>query len=101
MSQEIKFTEQEIAEIRMLQGKFQQKIVDFGHFHMERMQLLKLVKDLEDREKKADEGFENLQKMESELLEKLTKKYGEGQLNLEDGIFIPATQVTEKEKATV
>ena len=91
MSQEIKFTEQEVAEIRMLQGKYQQRIIEFGNFKMERMHLLKLVKDLEDRETTAEEDFANLQKMETELLEKLTKKYGEGQLNLEDGTFIPTS----------
>jgi hypothetical protein len=100
MNEVKKFTEQELAEIRMLQGKFQEKIFEFGNFRIERMGLLKLVRDLEDREAKAETDFLNLQKMEEELLDKLTKKYGEGALNLNDGTFTPAV-VTQKENTTL
>jgi hypothetical protein len=101
MSNQIKFTEQELAEIRMLQGKFQEKVFQFGQFRLERMNMLKLVKGLEERELKAEEEYSNLQGMEDSLLEKLMKKYGEGQLDLEDGLFIPAVPVTSKEKAAL
>jgi len=77
-----------MAEIRMLQEKFQEKVFEFGRFHLERKNLLALVNELESREKKAEEEYSQLQEMESSLLEKLTKKYGEGQLNLQDGTFI-------------
>jgi len=100
MNEVKKFTEQELAEIRMLQNKFQEKIFEFGNFRIERMGLLKMVKELEDRESKAESDFFNLQKMEEELLDKLTKKYGEGALDLTDGTFTPAT-VAKKENATL
>jgi len=90
MSNPIKFTDQELAEIRMLQGKFQEKVFEFGKFRLERMHLLKLVKELEDRESKAEEEYVQLQTMETALLEKLTAKYGEGQLSLQDGTFLPS-----------
>jgi len=99
MSQQIKFTEQEIAEIRMLQGKFQEKQFEFGRFHLERMHLLKLVKELEDQERKAEEEFGQIQGMETSLLERLTQKYGEGSLDLSNGMFIPAVPVTQKENS--
>lgn len=98
MSTPIKFTEQELAEIRMLQSKSQEAVFAFGVLRIERMQLLKLVKELEDREAKAEEEYNNLQGMEASLLDKLTKKYGEGSLDLEDGVFIPVAPVTKKEK---
>ncbi len=88
---QIKFTEEELAEIRMLQTKFQEKVFEFGRFRLERMHLLRLVKELEDREKKAEDDYVQLQDMERSLLEKLTGKYGEGQLSLTDGVFIPTT----------
>jgi len=91
MSNSIKFTEQELAEIRMLQGKFQDKVFEFGKFRLERMHLLRLVKELEDRETKAEEEYGQIQSMETSLLEKLTQKYGEGQLSLSDGVFIPSS----------
>lgn len=89
MINQIKFTEEELAEIRMLQSKFQDKVFEFGKFRLERMHLLKLVKELEDRESAAEEEYKQLQGMENTLLDKLTQKYGEGQLSLSDGVFIP------------
>ena len=91
MSNIIKFTDQEMAEIRMLQEKFQEKVFEFGRFHLERKNLLALVNELENREKKAEEEYAQFQKMEEALLEKLTQKYGEGQLNLQNGTFIAAS----------
>jgi Zn-dependent oligopeptidase len=88
MENPIKFTDQEMAEIRMLQQKFQEKVFEFGKFHLERASLFKAVKDLEERIEKADDDFKNLQSMEADLLDKLTKKYGIGQLNLENGTFV-------------
>ena len=97
MNNPIKFTDQELAEIRMLQGKFQDKVFEFGKFRLERMHLLKLVKELEDRETKAEEEYGQIQSMETSLLEKLTQKYGEGSLDLSSGAFVPAVPVTKKE----
>lgn len=99
MTNQIKFSDQELAEIRMLQGKFQDKVFEFGRFRLERMHLLKLVKELENREAKAEEEYVQLQGMENSLLEKLTQKYGEGSLNLTDGTFVPVGPVTQKENA--
>lgn len=99
MSNQIKFTEQELAEIRMLQSKFQDKVFEFGKFRLERMHLLRLVKALEEREARAEEEYGQIQNMETSLLEKLTAKYGEGSLNLADGTFIPVGPVTQKENA--
>lgn len=99
MQNPIKFTDEELAEIRMLQTKFQEKVFEFGRFRLERMHLLRLVKELEDREKKAEDDYLQLQNMEHALLEKLTGKYGEGSLNPIDGTFIPSVPVTQKENA--
>jgi steroid 5-alpha reductase family enzyme len=37
MSNPIKFTQEELAEIRMFQGKVQEKVFEFGQFRIERM----------------------------------------------------------------
>ena len=95
MNKNVKFTQQEMDEIKTLQGKFQAKVFEFGQFRLERMRLLSLVKDLEGRESKAEEEFKSFQAMETSLLESLTKKYGEGSLNLQDGTFIPTPSPTQ------
>lgn len=101
MTNTIKFTDQELAEIRMLQNKFQEKVFEFGKFRLERMHLLKLVAELEEREKKIEDEYIQLQTLEGNLLDKLTAKYGEGQLSLTDGVFIPSTPAATKDKSTV
>ena len=101
MTNTIKFTEQELAEIKNLQVKFQEKVFAFGQFRLERMHLTRLVKDLETREAKADEEYAALQGQETALLQTLTQKYGEGQLNLQDGTFVPVgAPVTPSQSAT-
>jgi regulator of replication initiation timing len=101
MSQPIKVTDQEIADIRSLASKFQEKVFQFGEFRIERMNLLDAVRDVEAREAKAEEEYRLLQKMDGELRDRLTQKYGEGSLNMTQGTFIPAVPVTKQEKTAV
>jgi len=93
MSEQIKISDQEMQEIRDLQTKFQEKITEFGRFRIEHMQLFKLAKDLEAKELKSEEEFKVLQTKEKDLLDRFTKKYGDGQLNLSNGDFIPISNV--------
>jgi hypothetical protein len=87
MSQSIQFSTEEMAEINLLRTKFQEKMFQFGELYLHRMELDRAVRDLVDKEKKAQEEYINLQKMESELLDKIVKKYGEGNLDLTNGTF--------------
>jgi hypothetical protein len=85
----IKVTEQELTDMRNLNQKINENTFSFGVFRIERMNLLKLVKELEDREKNAEQEYNNLQTAANALLEQLNKKYGEGSLNMTDGTFVP------------
>ena len=96
MSQPIKITEAELAEIRLLQGKFQESIFKLGNLQIEKMELDRLVTEFVEREKKLKEEWSSLQKLEQGLLDKIIKTYGEGNLNMTDGTFTPT--VTNEEK---
>jgi hypothetical protein len=100
MENVIKFTEEEMIELRTLNERFQEKVFQFGQFRLERMHLLRLVKELEDREEIAEKEYLDLQNLQTSILDKITKKYGEGRLDLENGTFIPLPSVTQKEKST-
>ena len=89
MSDPIKMTSDELAEIKLLQGKFQEKLFQFGNLYLEKMNVEAAIKDITDRETKHQDEWKSLQKMENELIEKLLKKYGEGALNLKEGVFQP------------
>jgi F0F1-type ATP synthase gamma subunit len=87
-----KFTDSEMAEIRLLNEKFQKNVFELGNLSVERMGLLDVAKRLDDSEEKLKQEYYNLRKMEEELLNKLTSKYGSGQLNLTDGTFTPTSE---------
>lgn len=89
MAEPIKITEEEVKELRDLQEKFRQNIMDFGTLYLERMQLDEAVKELTSKENSHQENFKKLQKAENDLVQKFLTKYGEGALNLKDATFIP------------
>jgi hypothetical protein len=89
MSQSIKISEAELSEVKLLQNKFQETVYKFGTLHIEKMELDKLIADFVQKEKSSNEEWANLQRMEKDLLDKIVQKYGEGNLNMQDGTFTP------------
>lgn len=83
MADTIKMTDGELAEVRMLQDKFQQKIFELGRLYLQKLQIESTSRNIVEQE------WVPLQKMENELMDKLLKKYGEGALDLNAGAFIP------------
>ena len=84
-----KITDSELAEIKMLRGKFQEMILKFGNLQIDKMHLDKMVSDFVDNEKKLKEEWENIQKLEESLMDKISQKYGDMDLNLVDGSLTP------------
>ena len=98
-SKETKFTEEELQELRELQTNYQQKVFDFGNLRVEKMLLIKRQADLEDREVEAEEGWSGVQEQEKELVQKLTDKYGPGQLDPTTGVFTPQPEAAAAPEA--
>ncbi|TRO55757.1 hypothetical protein E2P64_06640 [Candidatus Bathyarchaeota archaeon] len=93
MSEVIKISESELAEVRMLNGKFRGMVIEFGELGIEKMELDRMVSEFVAKEKSLKEKWQNLQKIEKELMDKVVQKYGEGDLNIEDGTFTPSPKV--------
>lgn len=89
MSEPIKISDVELAEIKMLQSKFQESIYKLGNLQIEKMELDRLVTGFVEKEKKMKEEWSSLQALEQGLLDKIIQKYGEGNLNMTDGTFSP------------
>jgi hypothetical protein len=89
MSEPIKMTEDELSEVRMLQNKFAERVQQFGHLYLEKMQVQEAVDKITKKEGELQNEWKNLQKLENDLIDKVIKKYGEGQLDLKAGVFIP------------
>lgn len=90
MPETIKFTDDELSEIRFIQNKFQDKLIKFGQIHLEMIELEDRISVLKSEQSKLKSEYMLLQRSEQELMEKLTKKYGDGSLNIKDGTFTPA-----------
>ena len=85
---QIKMTEDELKEIRDIQKKFQDTHYQFGNIYLEKIQVEEAIKTIAEKETSLISTWKSLQKEENELINKILKKYGEGSLNLKDGIFI-------------
>jgi len=97
---DIKFTEQEMQSINQLSAKSNNITNRFGQLAIAKINLEKQSEAVEEQEFKLHEELEALKKEEQETLNKITEKYGPGQLDPQSGVFTPTTEVqpTEEEK---
>ena len=79
-----------IAEVKLLQSKFQDLVFKLGTLQVEKMELDRAVTAFVEKEKNLKNEWTGLQKLEEGLLDKIVQKYGEGSLNIADGTFVPA-----------
>lgn len=89
MAEKIKLTEEELNQIRTHQVNVQNKIDQFGRLYLEKLNVDAAIKAVTDRESQLQADWTALQKTENELLNGILKKYGEGSLDVRDGMFIP------------
>ena len=78
------FDSKEITELRELRDKINQITAEFGQLAINKIKL-------EDTENNLKLSLSNLEKEESTLAKKLSKKYGKGSINLDSGTFTPIT----------
>lgn len=89
MSEIIKFTESEMQSIAKLQSDYQQHIYTLGQIDLEKTDLEQQLEDLKNRRNEVFESWKKTQKEESDLINSLSQKYGDGSLSLKDGTFKP------------
>jgi hypothetical protein len=90
MPETLKFTDDEVNEIRFLQNKFQEKLIKFGQIQLETIELEDRLSLLKNEQNRLRTEYVSLQRTEQDLMDKLTNKYGEGSLNLKEGTFTPS-----------
>ena len=88
MNNATKLTDGELAEVRLIQEKFQQKIFQLGQLYLQKLQVESAAKAVTDNEVKLKDEWVSIQKMENELIDKLGKKYGDGSIDPVAGTFI-------------
>jgi len=82
MSEEVKFTEDELKQVQNFQTNYASIQNQFGQIKM-------AVLRLEQQEIDLEGSLKSLQDEEKKFLDKITEKYGQGTLNPETGVFTP------------
>tara|TARA_Y100000593_G_scaffold92398_1_gene183913 strand:+ start:4780 stop:5052 length:273 start_codon:yes stop_codon:yes gene_type:complete len=87
MSEEIKFTDKEVESLKELQKNYLKIQNEFGQITITRVNLKKQLEELDKIETEKQQEFENIQNNERDIVDELTKKYGQGTLDPSTGIF--------------
>ena len=88
MSEEVKFTEDELKSLKDIQQKYVNIQVQLGQLGKSRIKLEQQITSLNSSEESLREDFEKTTQNEQNFLTKIRKKYGDGELNPETGVFI-------------
>ena len=83
----LKFTEEELNQIKSLQTEYQQKLSQFGELKFAEVELQKQINELSKRDESLKQEYLAIQQKEKELTTSLNTKYGDGVLDMETGEF--------------
>ena len=92
---EIKFSDDELQSLKELQKDYLTTQNQFGQIKITRMNLGNQLDELTGIEGDTEQKFQELQKREKELVDELTKKYGQGTLDPSTGLFTPVESPKE------
>jgi regulator of replication initiation timing len=87
--EKIKIEEKELKEIKEIRKDNSKMMVDFGRIRVDVILLKSRLTDLEKMESDMTAKFKGNQTKEAKISEKLKKKYGDGTINLDEGVFTP------------
>ena len=82
MPEEVKFNEEELKQVQSIQRSYASVQNQFGQVKMTQVRL-------DEQEVELEETLKNIQTEEKKFLDEITKKYGQGSLNPETGVFTP------------
>lgn len=84
-----KLDNEHLEEIQSLRDGFAKNSSTLGNIAIELHVLNRQLEIMTAEQTKYLDQFESLRKQESDLLEKMRERYGEGQINIADGTFTP------------
>ena len=90
MTENVKFTEEELNSLKEIQNKYLEIQDKFGNITISRINLKIQADELSRVEEETKGEFLDYQTKEKELVDEITKKYGQGQLDPQTGVFTPA-----------
>ena len=95
---EVKFTEDEMNTIKELQQTYAAVQNTLGQLSVSRIRLSQEIGSLDEAENKLRNDFVETQQKERDFVQDINKKYGDGNLDLNTGVFTPrpAEETTDK-----
>ena len=88
MSKELKFTDEELTQVKNIQTSYQNIQNQFGQLKLSQIRL-------DEQEVQLEDALKNIQSEEKKFLDGITNKYGQGTLNPETGVFTPSENKSE------
>ena len=89
MTEQIKFTEEEVGQINQLRNEVTQVFIQLGQISLERKRRLE---ELDSLESQLQQSHQELVQREETLFKSLNEKYGDGNYDPNTGIFTPIQQ---------
>ena len=90
MSEEVKFTEEEIKQVQTIQASYQNVQIQFGQLKLNQIRL-------DEQEVELEDALKQIQSEEKKFLDGITDKYGQGTLNPDTGVFTPVASENKSE----
>ena len=88
-NKDVKFTEDEMKSLTELQQTYAGVQQALGGISVQRMRVEQQLADVNSAEAQLKSQFADTQTKEREFVQEINKKYGDGNLNLESGVFTP------------
>tara|TARA_Y100001937_G_C7121746_1_gene332942 strand:- start:1251 stop:1526 length:276 start_codon:yes stop_codon:yes gene_type:complete len=87
MSNEIKFSKEEMDTLNSIQEKYSEIQAELGQIQITKMRFAQQHKKMIDRESELSGIFENTQEEETKFVSSITEKYGDGTLDPKTGTY--------------
>ena len=84
---EIKFTEEELKEVKEIRNNYGMIQNNLGSLGMVKLKLINQLNAINQQEEALAKNHDETQQKAQKFLEEINKKYGEGRLDIESGVF--------------
>ena len=86
-----KLDKEHLDEITKLRTDYSNNALELGNLAIELALQEQRIEMLKNEQTRCINAFYDLRKQESELLDKMRERYGEGEINIQSGTFTPTT----------
>ena len=89
MSESIKFSENELKKVNELQGTYLNLQNALGQISIGRIRVEQQIDEFDKAEDNIRKQFSETQQTERDFIKKINSKYGDGNLDINSGVFTP------------